>query len=277
MKTLLPQKRGTPISGNGFLKIGDVSRMVAMSPSMLRSWERLGLTRPVRTRSSYRLYTHEDVRLLKRVCYLRRVRGLNAAAILQQLRQQGLLRPAPHSKGNQEAVGKRLRKLRTQRGKSLAEVARATDVSVGFLSALERSRTSASVGTLRKIARYYNLNILDFFNATDAHPPLVRPGQRKRLQAGPGVRMDLLAWGDTVMEPHLFNIAPGAGSGDSYSHEGEEFLYVLQGELKIALEGLEYRLCAGDSFYFESKTPHIWTNPGKKEAAILWINTPPTF
>ena len=36
-------------------------------------------------------------------------------------------------------------------------------------------------------------------------------------------------------------------------------------------------LRAGDSFYFESKTPHSWHNPGKKEAVILWINTPPTF
>ena len=54
--------------------------------------------------------------------------------------------------------------------------------------------------------------------------------------------MELLAWGNTVMEPHLFTIAPGAGSGDSYAHEGEEFIYVLRGVLNIALEGQWYQL-----------------------------------
>ena len=75
--------------------------------------------------------------------------------------------------------------------------------------------------------------------------------------------MDLLAWGNTVMEPHLFTIAPGAGSGDSYAHEGEEFIFVLRGTLDISLEGEEYVLQAGDSFYFESNTPHTWRNSGK--------------
>jgi quercetin dioxygenase-like cupin family protein len=89
--------------------------------------------------------------------------------------------------------------------------------------------------------------------------------------------MELLAWGNTVMEPHLFLIAPEAGSGDSYAHEGEEFIYVLRGDLEITVEGEQYRLKAGDSFYFESATPHRWKNPGRKETSVLWINTPPTF
>ena len=62
-----------------------------------------------------------------------------------------------------------------------------------------------------------------------------RPGKRKVLEAGPGVRMELLAWGNTVMEPHLFRIAPRAGSGESYTHEGEEFLHVLRGQLHISV------------------------------------------
>ena len=41
--------------------------------------------------------------------------------------------------------------------------------------------------------------------------------------------------------------------------------------------GEEYRLKPGDSFYFESATPHRWKNPGRKETWVLWINTPPTF
>jgi transcriptional regulator with XRE-family HTH domain len=170
-----------------------------------------------------------------------------------------------------------LRQLRAKRRLSLAQVAQAVSISVGFLSALERSQMSGSVGTLRKLARFYKTNILDFFDATGASSRLVQPGQRKVLEAGPGVRMELLAWGNTVMEPHLFRVAPEAGSGDSYTHDGEEFLYVLRGELMITLEKQQYRLKAGDSFYFESATPHHWKNPGRAETWVLWVNTPPTF
>jgi DNA-binding transcriptional MerR regulator/mannose-6-phosphate isomerase-like protein (cupin superfamily) len=258
-----------------YLKIGDVARRVGVSPSAIRSWEHLGLTRPRRTESKYRLYTPDDVKLLKRARFLRKVRGLNAAAIVELLRREGRVRPA--ADGNAGAIGSHLRKLRAKRRLSLAQVARTVGISVGFLSALERSQMSGSVGTLRKLARFYRTNILDFFDATGASARQVRPEQRKVLEAGPGVQMELLAWGNTVMEPHLFRVAPKAGSGDSYTHEGEEFLYVLRGQLAITLEKEEYRLKAGDSFYFESATPHHWRNPGQAETWVLWVNTPPTF
>jgi len=262
-------------SGKAYLKIGDVARQVGVSPSVIRSWENLGLARPQRTESKYRLYSADDVKLLKRARFLRKVRGLNAPAILELLRREGRARPSAN--GNAGAIGTHLRQLRAKRRLPLAQVARAVGISVGFLSALERSQMSGSVGTLRKLARFYKTNILDFFDATGASGRQVRPPQRKVLQAGPGVRMELLAWGNTVMEPHLFRVAPEAGSGDSYSHEGEEFLYVLRGALSITLEHEEYRLKAGDSFYFESATPHHWKNPGRAETWVLWVNTPPTF
>ena len=258
-----------------YLKIGDVARLVGVSPSVIRSWESLGLTRPQRTASRYRLYSSEDVKLLKRARFLRRVRGLNAPAIVQTLKRNGMLRTSPDGAGG--GIGLRLRNLRTRRALSLASVAQAVGISVGFLSAIERAQMSASIGTLRKLARFYKTNILDFFDPTQANSHLVRPERRKVLEAGPGVRMELLAWGNAVMEPHLFRIAPNAGSGDSYSHEGEEFLFVLRGEFKIALNGEEYLLKRGDSFYFESATPHTWSNPGRTETWVLWVNTPPTF
>jgi len=258
-----------------YLKIGDVSRLVGISPSAIRGWESLGLTRPHRTESRYRLYTNADVRVLKKARYLRKVRGLNAAAIVQMLKREGAIKPDASS--STASIGPRLRRLRTKRAVSLAEVAAASGISIGFLSALERSQMSASVGTLRRLARYYRTNILDFFDATELNTRLVRPAKRKVLEAGPGVRMELLAWGNKVMEPHLFRIAPDAGSGESYSHEGEEFLFVLRGELQIALDGEAYHLKRGDSFYFESATPHRWRNPGRSETWLLWVNTPPTF
>lgn len=257
-----------------YLKIGDVARRVGISASAIRGWESLGLTRPQRSRGRYRLYTNEEVRLLKKARYLRKVRGLNPPAIVEMLKREGSINPpASHA----TTLGSRLRQLRTRRGLSLAQVASAAGISVGFLSALERSQMSASVGTLRRLARYFRTNILEFFDPAESDSRLVSQGRRKVLEAGPGVRMELLAWGNKIMEPHLFRIQPSAGSGESYAHEGEEFLFVLRGELKISLADEEYHLKRGDSFYFESATPHHWQNPGPSETWLLWVNTPPTF
>jgi len=263
-----------PAEPKPYLKIGDAARLAGVSASVIRSWESLGLIRPQRTASRYRLYTTEDVKLLKRARFLRKVRGLNAAAIMQLLKREGL---SPKPNHGASAVGAHLRQLRLRRGLSLAHVAKAVGISLGFVSALERSHMTASVGTLRKLARFYKTNILDFFEAGESNSRVVPPEQRKVLEAGLGVRMELLAWGNTVMEPHLFRIAAHAGSGESYTHEGEEFLYVLQGELRLSVQEVEYRLKPGDSFYFESATPHRWFNPGRTETRVLWVNTPPTF
>jgi DNA-binding transcriptional MerR regulator/mannose-6-phosphate isomerase-like protein (cupin superfamily) len=263
-----------PASTEAYLKIGEVAKQVGVSPSVIRSWESMGLARPRRTESKYRLYTREDVKLLKRARFLRRARGLNAAAIVQLLKREGKVRAGD---GNAGVIGAHLRQLRARRRLSLATVANAVGISVGFLSALERSQMSGSVGTLRKLARFYKTNILDFFDVHGTSSRQVRPAERKVLQAGAGVHMELLAWGNTVMEPHLFRIASEAGSGDPYTHEGEEFIYVLRGELAITLDNKEYRLRPGDSFYFESATPHRWRNPGQTETWVLWVNTPPTF
>ncbi len=265
-----------PTASQRGLRIGDVARLVGISASVLRAWESLGLVRPRRTSSRYRLYTPADLKILQRARYLRKVRGLNAPAIVHLLKSQGLLHPS--SRNATIPLGIRLRRLRVKGGLSLAKVARTTGISAGFLSAIERGQMHASVATLRKLARFYKTSILSFFNPSTANPYIVKPAQRKVLEAGDGVRMELLAWGHTIMEPHLFRVSPGAGSGEAYTHEGEEFLYVLRGQLEISLDESErFLLRAGDSFYFESSTPHRWHNPGEKETEILWVNTPPTF
>ena len=257
------------------LRISEVARRVGISSSALRAWESLGLVVPQRTRSKYRLYTVEDVRVLQRAIFLRRARGLNPAAIVHVLKRQGVVSVPAESV---LSPGQRFRRLRQKRSLSLVQVARATGVSVGFLSALERGQMRASVATLTRIARYYRTNLLSFFDDSKKNSRLVPPGERRVLETTKGVRMELLAWGNKAMEPHLFRIKRGSGSGEPYTHEGEEFLYVIRGTFEIWIGNDEhYKLKPGDSLYFESSTPHRWRNPGSSESWLLWINTPPTF
>jgi DNA-binding transcriptional MerR regulator/quercetin dioxygenase-like cupin family protein len=269
------RNRSETSSSQRLLRISEVARRLRISSSALRAWETLGLVSPQRTESRYRLYTEADVRLLQRAIFLRRARGLNPAAIVHVLKKQGVaVAPADA----RQSPGQRFRRLRARRGLSLAQVARATGVSVGFLSALERGQMRSSVATLRRIARFYKTNMMALFETNGDAPALVRPSERKVLETSPEVRMELLAWGNTAMEPHLFRIKRGGHSGEPYAHEGEEFLHVLRGEFEIWLQNEgHYRLKSGDSLYFESSRPHRWKNPGRSETWILWVNTPPTF
>jgi len=268
-------KPSDSLGAPGLLRISEVAGRLRISSSALRSWEALGLVTPQRTQSRYRMYTESDVRLLQRAIFLRRARGLNPPAIVHVLKKQGLVDSPVDAP---QLPGQRFRRLRVRRGLSLAQVARATGVSVGFLSALERGQMHSSVATLRRIARFYKTSIMLLFDTNGETQHLVRSEHRKVLETSPGVRMELLAWGNTAMEPHLFRIKPGGGSGESYAHEGEEFLHVLRGEFEIWLNKQEhYVLKSGDSLYFQSSTPHRWKNSGRCETWVLWVNTPPTF
>jgi transcriptional regulator with XRE-family HTH domain len=257
------------------LKVGAVAQRLGISATMVRSFEYLGIAKPARSSSKYRLYTNEDLKILQRAIYLQRIQGLRARAILSQLRQEGLLENRTAGlTGDEVSIGPRLRKLRLLRGKSLSSVAEAVGVADGFLSNLERSRYGASIAILGKLARYYGVNVSDLIQPIDTTGPLVRPQDRKRLPSGPGIHVEMLASGKISMEPHLFHIAPRARSGELYSHEGEQFVYVVRGRLNIILGTEEFQLRTGCSFYFNSNIQHRWSNPGKTQSIVLWINTP---
>jgi len=271
------QNKPSPVVGKTAkqLRIGAVAKQLGISASMIRAWERLGLRKEATAIRAHRSYSGEDVQLLRRAVYLRRVQGLNAPAILDQLRREGLL---PSSNGTPAvakalSTGSHLRALRMERGQSLAQVAAAVDISTGFLSNLERSQTGVSLGIMHRLAHHYGTTLSEFYYQADSPGPLIRKGHGRPLAGGDGVEMELLAWGKIVMEPHLFHVAPGKGSAESYSHHGEEFLYIISGKLNIKLGDKEFCLTAGDSFYFESTMAHSWSNPGKTKTTILWINT----
>lgn len=72
---------------------------------------------------------------------------------------------------------------------------------------------------------------------------------------------------------------PGSGSRGQYSHGlgGEEFGYVISGQLYLIIEDKEYILEDGDSFYFKSTKPHGYTNKSDRVAEVMWVISPPPY
>jgi quercetin dioxygenase-like cupin family protein/DNA-binding XRE family transcriptional regulator len=238
----------------------------------------VGLVSPNRSEGRYRLYDSELLDVLKRIKYLRDVKRLSVPGIKQMLGKE--LPPAGRRKSNKEPpdVGPKLRKMRKSHDMGIVEAAQRAKISPGFLSAIELGKANPSVATLQRLTAIYNATVLNFFDLPHKSGRLIRPAERRSLHTESGVAMELLSIGSKMLECMLFRVPPKSGSDGSYSHAGEEFIYMLAGELEIWLDETEsHSLRAGDSFWFESNLGHRWFNPSAEEAVLIWVNTPPTF
>lgn len=184
-------------------------------------------------------------------------------------------------------IGAKLKHARVMLGLSLAEVGRRTDLTEGYLSKLENNRSQASMATLHRVAAVLGMNMSELFaNPTDENGAVsvVRKGGRPTLvtghkQAGNQVVLERLVPGSPgqLLQINIHVIAPGGGSLEPISHDGQEFGFVLEGDVELLVEEQAVRLAEGDSFFFNSSLPHSYRNAGRAEARILWVNTPPTF
>jgi transcriptional regulator with XRE-family HTH domain len=179
-------------------------------------------------------------------------------------------------------IGPQLRALRLGQNLTLAKAAGKVGVSVSFLSALEKGDTGVSVATLRQILALYGTTLAELSSSrSHARGPrqLTRAGHRTPIAGRfDGVRIEQLAEEPALMEAQLFEVEPGGGSQGGYSHEGEEFIYVLEGLFEVKLgTSRPTRLNRGDCLYYASTTEHTWRNPGRRVTRLIWVNTPPTF
>jgi DNA-binding transcriptional MerR regulator/quercetin dioxygenase-like cupin family protein len=255
------------------LRIGEAARLVGVSASTLRAWEREGLVSPARGAGRQRLYSAHDVARLRHVRTLIE-RGYGHRALRRML--------AAELPPDEELAGARLRTLRTKHGLSLRKAAQAAGVSIAHLSLVERGLATPTVALLQRIAAAYGGTLLELFDATEGDGTagkLVRAGERRRLQGFDRVQMeDLVRFPDAALQVEIFTVEPGGGSGGGYAHEGEEAIFVLEGCLQVLLDESErYDLAPGDTLYFRSTQVHRWHNPGATPARVFWVNTPPTF
>jgi DNA-binding transcriptional MerR regulator/quercetin dioxygenase-like cupin family protein len=269
----------------GFLTVGQTARVLGVSASTLRVWENVGLVTPARSNGRFRLYTTEMLGVLKRIKYLRDVKQLSVPGIKQLLGEQqsrkqskprkGAVRKTPKEAAN---LGARLRSMRKRSSIGIAEAAQQAGISAGFLSAIELSRANASVATLSRLAAAYGTTVLEFFDLPQRSNLIIRPNERRVLKTDGDVTMEVLSIGTKLLQCMIFRVPPSTGSDGAYSHEGEEFIYMLSGTIEFWLDEMEcYILEPGDSFWFDSTMGHRWFNASDVEAVLLWINTPVTF
>jgi transcriptional regulator with XRE-family HTH domain len=178
-------------------------------------------------------------------------------------------------------IGGKIKELREKRELTMKRLAELVQCTPSLISQLEKGKADPSISTLKKIAEALNANIVDFFSFETAEDDVVTRADKRVVMQMPRwdarIQSLIRAIGKKKMQPFYTVIKPGGGSHGLYSHIGEEFGIVLQGEMELTLEGKTYKVGKNDSFYFSSQTPHDWNNYGKEDVVVVWVITPPTF
>lgn len=179
------------------------------------------------------------------------------------------------------ALGRRVRRIRQEKGLTLKQIEAKVHVSATHISEIERGNTSPTVGALEKIAQALEVlpsHLIDL----PAIPELrVQHGEeRKSLSTERGMvvldpltdrsaRSDLSYFVATIKADGQVEAAPG--------HQGEEFCYVLEGLLEVAVDGTSYVLRPGDALHFKAARPHRIRNLSPTPSRSLWAVRPRLF
>jgi len=182
------------------------------------------------------------------------------------------------------AVGQAIRALRQQSGMTLDELSERAGLSPSFMSLVERGRSSLALTSLFSVARALGVDVAQLLPATgEVHQghdgcQVIREYAREITPVRVGDRdYRFLAAQITnrILEPLLVTVQPTLTEQVSYGHLGEEFAWVVSGEVIYVVEGYEYRLGPGDSIHIDSSRSHSLRNETDEDAAVLWVLSQP--
>ena len=189
---------------------------------------------------------------------------------------------------NNSFVGSKIKGIRETKNLSLEEVSESCGLTVEQIEAIESGQTMPSLGPLIKIARALGVRLGTFMDDNDAIGPVVCRAKdreadnsisfsngatdaRKHMEYHPLAQQKA----GRHMEPFIIDINPEENQEFQLSaHEGEEFIYVMQGEIEIVYGKETYTLTEGDSIFYDSIVKHhVHGAPGKsaKILAVVYI------
>ena len=179
-------------------------------------------------------------------------------------------------------IGEKIKRFREDHALTLKDMAERTGLSTAVLSQIENHLISPPLGTLIRLTRALDLRPGHFF---DQHPdrpftivrkeerrPVSRFASKRGIQYGYSYESLGHDMKDRHMEPFLVTLEPATlASPKPASHDGQEFLFVLEGEMEVTLGEHSDVLQPGDAIYYDSNIPHLVQCRGKEKALILAV------
>lgn len=181
-------------------------------------------------------------------------------------------------------IGQKIKSLRKERKLTLQDVAGETGFSPALISQIENNNVSPPIATLSKIARFFDVKMSYFFEEGEGATryEIVRRDERRVVSrviskdgTSHGYTYETLSFHkkNKKMEPFLLTVNERAKEENLYSHEGEEFLLILNGQAEIILDDERFILSEGDAVYFDSTVRHRLLSKDGKIVQVLAVVT----
>ncbi|MCR1809385.1 helix-turn-helix domain-containing protein [Haploplasma modicum] len=177
-------------------------------------------------------------------------------------------------------IGKKIRALRLGNGLTQDELASRLELTKGYISQLENNLTSPSIQTLFALLEVLGTNIHEFFaNEQEINVVFKKEDFFEKENDDLKHRISWIVPNALKyqMEPIIINLEAGGQSTIDDPHNGEEFGYVLEGQVTLVLNKKRYIIKKGETFYYMANKEHYIVNNGNTNAKVLWISTPPMF
>jgi len=188
---------------------------------------------------------------------------------------------SPVQEDIQVNVGERVKAVREQRNLSLQDISQRTDLSVSMLEQIEEGRLAPPLGTVIKLAKALDLKMGYFISGEEDRPfTVVRRDDRKVVSRYDSQKGAYYGYGyeslaphktDRHMEPFLVTLDPAETEEERSTHDGQEFIYVLEGTMEVRLGEEIHILEPGDAIYYDSTVPHLVKCHGQEQTRILAV------
>lgn len=179
-------------------------------------------------------------------------------------------------------IGAKIKALRRTKKLTLQDVANETGYSTSLISQIENNNISPPIATLSKIAHYFDVKISHFFNENEEESPyeVLRSSERTvvaKVASKDGTSQGYFYESLSVrkknkqMDPFLLTLNEKVTNTDTYSHNGEEFIFVMKGTAELLLDDKRIALSEGDSVYFDANLKHRLFSSGTGEVKVLAV------
>ena len=179
------------------------------------------------------------------------------------------------------SVGERVRQVRDKRRLSLEDVSQRTGIDVSMLSQIEEGAVAPPLGTIIKLAKALEMRMGYFISGEEDRPyTIVRHSDRKVVSRYDSKKAKYYGYEyeslaphkkERHMEPFLVTLEPAETEEERSTHDGQEFIFVLQGQMEVRLGDDLHILDPGDAIYYDSTVPHLVKTHGKKTTKILAV------
>ena len=189
--------------------------------------------------------------------------------------------PSSPQEDIQVNVGERVKQVREERELTLKDISQRTDLDVAFLEQVENGSVAPPLGVVILLAKALDLKMGYFISGEENRPyTIVRKSDRKVVSRHSSRKGKYYGYGyeslaphkkDRHMEPFLISLEPSKADEERSAHDGQEFIYVLEGAMEVKLGGEVHILEAGDSIYYDSTVPHLVKGHGGAVTRILAV------